>query len=135
MKKTTRFARCLAPILLCLLWAGCGSEGDLARVKGRVTLNGEPLEAATVTFQPTADGGAPSAGQTDAKGRYELMFTFDTPGAMPGEHVVSITTAGTDFDEAGNELERPERVPAKYNRNTTLERTVEPGGNTIDFEL
>ncbi len=135
MTRTTHAARCLTPILLCLLSAGCGSGGDLARVKGKVTLDGQPLEDATVQFQPTAKGGAPSSGKTDSKGRYELMYTFDTRGAMPGEHVVSITTAGTDFDEAGNEFEREERVPAKYNRKTTLKRTVEPGGNTIDFEL
>jgi len=135
MTRTTHAARCLTPILLCLLSAGCGSDGDLARVKGKVTLDGQPLEDATVEFQPTAEGGAPSSGKTDAKGRYELMYTFNTPGAMPGEHVVSITTAGTCFDEAGNEFEREERVPAEYNSKTTLKRTVEPGRNTIDFEL
>jgi len=135
MRETMHAARCWTPILFCLLLAGCGSEDDLARVKGKVTLDGQPLEDATVEFQPTAEGGAPSSGQTDAKGRYELMYTFNTPGAMPGEHVVSIRTAGTCFDEVGNEFEREERVPAKYNSRTALKRTVEPGRNTIDFEL
>ena len=78
MRKTRHAARGLAPILLGLLLAGCGSEDELATVKGKVTLNGEPLEGATVQFQPTAEGGAPSSGQTDGKGRYELMFTIST---------------------------------------------------------
>ena len=130
-----RFAYCLVTITLGLLVAGCGSENDLAKVKGKVTLNGQPLEGATVEFQPAADGTAPSAGTTDAKGRYELMYSFKVRGAVSGEHIVSIRTAETCFDEQGNELKREERVPAKYNDHTTLKRTVEPGRNKFDFEL
>ena len=135
MRQAIRGEYCLATFLSCLLMAGCGSESDLAKVKGKVTLNGQPLEGATVEFQPTADGGAPSAGETDAEGRYELSYTFTTPGAMPGEHIVSIRTAEACVDFPCNEIERKERVPARYNARTELKRTVEPGRNTIDFEL
>ena len=135
MRKTPHAARCLTPILFCLLMAGCGSGNDLAKVKGEVTLNGRPLEGATVKFQPTAPGGSPSFGMTDADGRYELMYTFNTAGSMPGEHVVSIGTAGAFIDDEGCEVEREERVPAKYNTQTELKRTVVPGRNTINFEL
>jgi hypothetical protein len=135
MTKTMHTVRFLQSILLCLLVAGCGSRNDLAKVSGKVTLKGQPLEGATVEFQPTAKGASPSSAVTDAHGRYELMYTFETPGAIPGEHVVSIRTAGTYFDEQGNELERPERVPAKYNDQTGLKRSVEPGRNTLDFEI
>ena len=124
-----------APVLCCLLIAGCGSGNDLARVKGKVTLNGQPLKGALVEFQPTALGGSPSSGTTDAEGRYELMYTFDKRGAAPGEHVVSIRTGGTLVDSAGREVECRECVPAKYNTQTELKRTVEPGRNTLDFEL
>ena len=134
-RKTTQALRCLTPILLCLPLAGCGSEYDLAKVKGQITLNGQPLEDATVKFQPTAAEGSSSSGVTDADGRYELMYTFDTPGAMPGEHIVSIGTAGTFIDDEGYEVEREERVPAKHNSQTTLKRTVQPGRNTFNFDL
>ena len=135
MRRTTRAVLGLAPIVLCLLAAGCGSGDDLARVKGTVTLNGEPLANATVDFRPVAPEGSPSAGETDEEGRYELMYSFEKRGAAPGEYVVSIRTAGTYFDEQGNELEREELVPPKYNTQSELKRTVEPGGNTFDFEL
>jgi len=135
MTKTTHTLRWLTPIVLCLLVAGCGSKNDLAKVKGTVTLNGQPLEGAIVEFRPATAEGSPSAAQTDAKGRYELMYTFTTAGAMPGEHVVSIRTADTCFDDEGNEIERVERIPARYNSQTELTRTVEPGRNTFDFDL
>jgi len=135
MSETIHAALALTTLLFCLLLAGCGSEGDLARVKGKVTLNGEPLEGAIVQFQPTAEDGSPSAGKTDANGRYELMYTFDTPGAMPGEHIVSIRTAAAYYEEEDGDDQPQERVPAKYNSRTTLRRTVKPGRNTFDFDL
>lgn len=135
MRKPTRAVRCLTLILFGLLTAGCGSADGLAKVKGKVTLNGRPLEGAIVDFRPLAPGSSPSSGITDAKGRYELMFNFSTPGVMPGEHVVSIRTAQTFLDDRGNELEREECVPANYNTHTELKRTVEAGRNTINFDL
>lgn len=107
----------------------------MAKVKGEVTLNGQALEGATVKFQPTAPGGSPSSGVTGADGRYELMYTFNTPGAMSGEHIVSIGTAGAFIDDEGYEVEREERVPARYNTQTTLKRAVRPGSNTINLKL
>jgi hypothetical protein len=133
MPETTHSLGRLTPILLCLLLTGCGSGDGLARVKGKVTLNGEPLEGAIVQFQPTEEGGTASAGKTDANGRYVLMHTFDQPGALPGEHVVSIRTAAAYYDEEDSEAE--ERIPAKYNSRSELKRTVAPGRNTFDFEL
>jgi hypothetical protein len=127
--------RRLAPVLCGLLIAGCGSGNDLAPVKGKVTLHGQPLPNALVEFQPTAPGGSPSSGVTDAEGRYELMYTFERAGAAPGDHIVSIRTGLTRVDSTGRELECKECVPAKYNTQTELKRTVEPGRNTLDFDL
>ena len=62
----------------------CGIAGIVATVTGTVTLDGQPLAAAMVRFQP-ASGGAPSAGTTDSSGRYELRHTrsASSPAAMP----------------------------------------------------
>ncbi len=135
MTRTTLDALFLTLLLSSPFIAGCGSDSDLAGVKGRVTLNDEPLEGAIVEFQPTSADGSPSSGRTDPDGRYKLMYTFDTPGTTTGEHIVMIRTAGTFFDEEGNEIEREETVPAKYNGHAELKRTVEPGNNTFNFDL
>lgn len=135
MRRTTHAVPCLTTVVLCLLLTGCGSEDGLAKVKGKVTLDGQPLEGAVVQFQPTGGNSSSSAGITDSEGRYELMFTFTTPGAIPGEHIVSIRTAKSYYEEERCGDEKDERVPTRYNSRTELSRTVEPGRNTIDFDL
>jgi hypothetical protein len=48
---------------------------------------------------------------------------------------VSIRTADTLFTDGQDDSESVERVPARYNAKSELERTVEPGENSFDFEL
>lgn len=108
--------------------AGCGATDrpDLAEVQGTVTLDGKPLAGATVVFEPT-EGGRASRGQTDAQGKYELIYLRDIKGAKIGPHRVSITTA--------SEENLTERLPAKYHRQTTLSAQVDQGENTCNFDL
>lgn len=109
-----------------LLAAGCGDDGrpPLAEVRGTVTLDGKPLAGAGVAFK--LEGARASVGWTDDDGKYELTFLRDIRGAAIGTHKVIVSTA----DE-----ETPERLPARYNSQSTLTREVKPGKNVIDFEL
>ena len=127
-------------LVLITVWltagAGCRSRGadqpELATVSGVVTLDGEPLSGVLVTFAP--EQGRASSALTDAKGAYELMYLRETKGAKIGKHTVSIRTP--PVDDADPEAPAvKERVPAKYNTETTLSREVSPGANTFDFEL
>jgi len=112
---------------------GCGGDGpELGTVKGKVTLDGEPLEGADLEFQPKE--GSPSYGTTDDNGRYDLMYTRDKRGAMLGEHTVKITTSTTDVDERGNEIRVPQRVPPEYSQ-VGVTKEVKPGTNKFNFEL
>ena len=121
-------------VLLAGAIIGCGNS-DLGSVNGTVRLGGQPLENALVTFTPVA-GGRPAAGKTDSSGYYELVFSRDDEGALIGEHTVSISTMGEKVAADGESSELiPEKVPAKYNVNTELKKTVEGGSNTIDFDL
>jgi hypothetical protein len=129
-------ARILLSLLLpCgLLLAGCGDQPALGTVRGRVTLDNEPLEGAVVTFQPQR--GAPSLGVTDADGRYTLQFSRAEAGALVDKHTVDIRTfreANPDADPP--EPRSPERVPLKYNTETQLIVDVVAGENTHDFPL
>ena len=120
-----------------VLFVGCNfgpaDQPDTGRVSGTVTLDGSPLADAKVTFQPQS--GRPSAGVTGADGTYTLMYTKDVEGAKVGENTVSIIKPDEKFDSDGELISSKETVPAKYNKKSELKETVEPGENTINFDL
>ncbi len=123
-------------LLICSLSVitGCGYS-DLGAVTGKVTLDGVPVEGATLEFQPDEEGASPSIGITDAAGEYTLKYTRDSYGAKVGTHKVRITLPTTSMDENGVETIVPQPIPARYNSATTLVSEVKPGSNTFDFEL
>jgi hypothetical protein len=109
--------------------AGCSQSStrpELAPVKGRVTLDGQPLAGALVLFRAES-GGRSSRATTGNDGRYELVYLRDVKGAQLGKHTVKITTA--------MEGSPHERVPAKYNKNSVLTVEVPCPDNTADFTL
>lgn len=129
----------MSPLLLLALAGGCGGGGAVAPVSGRVTLGGQPLADAVVTFQPIREQDAAaqvvggSVGRTDASGRYELRLVApDKPGAAVGKHRVSISTATADpADDA--KLPTGERVPAAWRDGS---KTFDiPAGGTLQADF
>ena len=114
-------------IVLC----GCREKSryPLAPVSGTVKLDGQPLADAFVNFQPK--GGLGSTGITDAEGKYTLSTIQGEVGAVVGTHIVSIYSVHsqeapkTDTDEPGAPVER---VPGRYNYETTLTLVVPKEG-------
>jgi hypothetical protein len=141
--------------LLCLASFGCGGGGpELGQVTGQVTMDGEPLPNAVVTFSPV-EGGRSSIGRSDASGKYELIY-LDRKGATLGEHRVSVTSApdaaapAPDIPTDSEEYEKQalggsltdyhnasptESIPTRYNSETELKETVTAGANVIDLKL
>lgn len=127
-------ATCLAVIALIGL-VGCGSGSGVAPVSGTVTLDGQPLANALVSFYPQDEGKRFSTGTTDAAGHYELVYTNDQHGAAVGKHTVKITTA-TVQGEGGPAKPPKEKLPAKYNDKSELTVDVASGSNSnTDFDL
>ncbi len=112
---------------------GCGSSGpELGTVSGIVTLDGKPLQGATVQFTPGL--GRVSRGRTRADGTYELRYVGNEKGALLGEHKVMITSRWEEEDPVtGRFTEHPERLPPKYHVKSDLKQTVEAGHNKFDF--
>jgi hypothetical protein len=120
--------------IVCFFLAGCSGGGPpLGKVSGTVTLDGQPLEGAAVQFDP--GNVRPASGTTDSQGRYELVFTSESKGAVLGTNTVRIYPKTSD--EAGDNLPASEivEIPAKYNTESTLTAEVKEGDNTFDFAL
>lgn len=83
-----------AMVLLALACAvpACNSRYIPVSVSGIVTLEGKPVEGATVQFYAVGDGreGRPATGSTDGKGNFRLGTLGDQDGALPGEYKVVI---------------------------------------------
>lgn len=131
-----RFAQILSLATVALVaTAGCsGSDTpQLGTVSGVVTLDGAPHPNARVTFSPTQ--GRPSEGVTDATGKYELSYLPGVKGAVPGDHVVSITTQYQAPENPGSEPPFIDPIPAKYNVASTLKANVAAGPQEQNFAL
>jgi hypothetical protein len=130
------------PLVLAL---GCGGA-KLAPVSGKVTLDGQPLAGATVSFQPIAPQGSTEAGpgssaKTDDKGEYKLTTDKGVDGAVVGKHRVIITCLQ---QQVGDSDARPPRggwpladkVPSRYNADSKETFEVPRGGtDKADFNL
>jgi len=122
-------------VCLAVSLTGCGSSGPtLAEVSGTITLNGQPLPDAMVSFYPTS-GERSAHGVTDAAGHYTLMFTGLKEGALVGPHSVQIETGVQVGEEEISPAAKVAQLPAKYNKETELTAEVERGSNTLDFDL
>lgn len=113
---------------------------NLARVDGRVLLEGEPVVGAKVLFVPisrdvfTGNLSPVSVGRTDPQGRFELKTTTGGTGAVSGRHLVFITTK--EQTDAGV-VQRLEAIPAQYNTQSSATVDVPPllGIRNLKFDL
>jgi hypothetical protein len=81
---------------LALAAAGCADRsgvGNTVPVVGKITVEGQPVKAGTVSFRPDKSKGNPTphepAGVIDEQGNYKL-FTAKKEGAPPGWYRVAI---------------------------------------------
>jgi hypothetical protein len=129
-----------------------------------VTLDGTPVEGATVQFVPATEGqGTPATGYTDASGVYKLtaqpsgeVTAEAEAGTTPGKYFVAVTKievaeelSEEEAEEKGIEVEEeqtasgpsgPEMtfvIPQKYQlpRQSGIEVEVKAGENDIPLDL
>lgn len=136
MSRWIRFrARLLAPLLLAVLAAGCGS-GRYA-VSGRVTYeDGSPVEAGTVIGEATVDGKAVSVqGNIEPDGSFQWGTERAGDGAPPGQYRVIVMPVALGDSELA-EGKRP-AVSGKYTRFETSGITfeVKPGKNNLSIKV
>jgi hypothetical protein len=108
-------------------------------VTGTVTLNGTPVEGASITFQPqeNSENALASQAMTDADGRFRLTTHIGggrfKDGVAPGKYAVSVTKL--DTAAISSTLAPPKNVlPKKYGSAAISGLTAEVRiGNENDF--
>ena len=124
-----------------LSWlSGCGEgssyEGpQRAPVKGKVTLDNEPVDGGTITFKPVNPDGR-TASTLIRGGTYEIP---EDKGPTLGNYKVAITWSKPINPPSEENPDAPvpskEAIPEKFNKETTLEEEIQAGENVLDFEL
>jgi hypothetical protein len=91
--RPARFALAVGLALALATAAGCGGKFSPVPVSGVVTHNGQPVEAATVTFYAVGDekDGRPAHGTTNKQGEFRLSTLGDEDGALPRRYKVVVT--------------------------------------------
>ena len=137
-------------LLVLLAAAGCGKTGvPTYPVSGTVTLDGQPLDGATVMFVPKS--GPPHGAVTDAAGAFSIGGKPGVPAGMCGIMITKASAGGEALSNPTPEdLQRmaergttakPERsaVPQNYGRSETsgltAEVTTDASKNVFMFQL
>ncbi|MCO6454582.1 MAG: hypothetical protein J5I93_04620 [Pirellulaceae bacterium] len=133
-------SRALACLLLAAACAACGRSGPSRyAASGSVTLGGQPLDQASIIFEPRGKGGLVVAAPV-VNGQFAWT---ERNGPAAGEYDVRVNPHGVDETEArqivqqntGRPIESVS-VPARYQRPGELTATVTPAGpNQFEFDL
>lgn len=150
----------IACLMFIALWVtGCGGgdklpepDLDLVPVTGVVTLNGEPLADADISF--LFDGKPPkgfvaSGAKTDSSGKFVIM-TGSKPGTVPGRYKVTISRytmldgspivvdaeAGMDIEQLRQSGRLKQLIPERYaNPETTQLSAAVADTDEVELEF
>jgi len=151
---------CFSALFLISTIAGCGPKGPVTTsVSGTVTLDGEPVDGASVAFVPDGEG-TPAACKTDASGKFTLKVALgahkvsvskikgpsglqgDTSaaekmGAPPGTMLSPLPTPGGPGGAAGGPPKVEYLVPQKYGdaQNSGITADVKSGMEPVEISL
>jgi hypothetical protein len=119
-----------------------GCDNGMASVTGVVSLDGAPIlgggdVSGTVRFYREGGGGAPAIGRIGESGQYALR-TGGQDGVEPGNYLVGIVVKKIIPPDVPGGMPGAEMItPGRYASVTQsgLREVVEPGNNSINFEL
>jgi hypothetical protein len=119
---------------------GCGPASDRLPISGAITLDGMPLDSGSIQFTSKGREKLMASGAMIANGEFNIP---QEKGLPPGTYFVEISSPDTAAPlvayQAGPGQPRlpptaPERIPAAYNANRTIEVTAD-GENHFTFDV
>ncbi len=128
-----RFA---AWMVVVLVWgiAGCGEDiGQPVVIKGKVTLDGKPMEKALIGFAAISEG-LPAkyrykSAKTGADGTYTIEDVYQS------EYMVQVTPSSTAPADATKAAVVQDPVAAKYGQDSPLRAQVAADKTEFNFDL
>jgi hypothetical protein len=116
--------------------AGCG-RGTEASVTGNVTLDGSPLDDATISFVPLAQEQRKAGWTTIREGKYAIPASSGLGTGQFRVEIRALRSTGEKNGQTDPTLPVPAReaVPGRYNSKSELVANIKPGENRSDFEL
>lgn len=132
-------------MVLATIGCGSGSSEGKYGLSGTILLDGQRVEAGTISFAPEQEEGAP-ASAIFSDGKYSID---SKKGLKPGKYVVKIFANPpekrdlspeelmTHSSAKANRPETPQqKIPEDYNTKSTQVREVtENGPNVFDFDI
>lgn len=122
-------------VLVCVsMLAGCEPTNKKGHVSGKIEVDGQPLDEASITFKPV-DGKGPTSGGVVKRGQYSAdvpvgsMKVSINQGKVVGKKKVYPTPDSPEMPIT------KEALPARFNEKTELQIDVQPGENKKDFIL
>ncbi len=149
-------------LLVCSLGCSGGSSNPTTyAVTGAVTLNGVPVDGATIIFAPVSEGAVGATGTSDAEGNYTMTTYVNSDGMRPGDYMIKVfkfdapptppSESSPDFDpntslEEQEDDYNPDAAPAAATKNhlpkkyasevtSGLKHTVAEQPSTYNIEL
>ncbi|MFN3150623.1 hypothetical protein [Bremerella sp.] len=97
-------------LLASVFLVGCSDSGPaLEGVTGTITKGGAPFVGAQLEFYPEGDGAA-SYGKSDEQGNFKLRYSTGKPGAVIGNHKVTVIGGSTNGAEVVEEVIEEEPI-------------------------
>lgn len=134
---SNRFSVLMWAAWILALCAGC-TPSETVPVKGVLLRNGKPLPNYAVTFYPAK--GRTSIAITDAEGRFEMIYTDELRGVVPGKHKVTAhyaPPAVASYDAVDNPVPPADAkaIEEKYGTPQVTQKEIEINEPQTDLQL
>lgn len=130
---------CLLACLAALPLAGCRESTGLQKVivSGSVKYDGQPISNGEIRFFPIEGTQGPVSGSPIVNGTYEAKYRDGVP---VGKHRVEIMAYRSQKGSVPEEIAREggpteQYLPARFNTDSELTRSVEASTKSLDFDL
>ena len=124
-------ARPVAALLLVVgLCGGCGGNG-VAKVHGKVSLDGQPVANGSVNFMPVGGKGQ-TAGGVIKDGKYSAEVPY---GSMRVEIRAPKAVAASKPTAGPSNARFMEMIPPQFNSQSKLVKEINSSTSEIDFDL